>query len=465
METETPTILVAEDDENMSVLIREVLSRQGYGIVAVNNGNDALQAHRDHSIALTLMDIKIPGLNGLEALEKIRARDSRAMVIIITAYGSIETAVEAMRKGAFDFVTKPFDISDLEKVVSKALATWELVSENRSLRRRLKALTEPLQLVGGSDSLKRVKKLAERVAGTDYSVLITGESGSGKSLLARLIHQHSTRRECPLINVNCAAIPANLIESELFGHEKGAFTGAVQRKIGKFERANQGTIFLDEISTLELTSQAKLLQILQEQVFERIGGTQTLQTDVRIIAATNQDLKSLVEQGRFREDLYFRLNVVPINMPALRERRDDIVPIARYLLQRLDPGRNWLLTPESAALMRNYSWPGNIREMENVLKQTIVLLGSSDVIRPECLPQDLHVPAERGAVPGLEASHSGDWPAAGGSLKEMLQEVERQIIMQALSECNANINQAARRLQVPVRTLYFRMSKLNLPLH
>jgi two-component system response regulator AtoC len=452
---ECPTILVVEDEEHMSMLIEEVLSRKGYRILTVNNGQDALQAHQDHSIAITLLDIKLPGLSGLEVLEKIHALDHRAVVIMITAYGSIDIAVEAMRKGASDFLSKPFDLDRLEGVVAKALSTWELVSENRYLRQQLKVLTTPAQLVGNSKSIERVRQLTEKVANTDYSVLITGESGTGKSLLAKIIHEHSSRQRCPFINVNCAAIPSNLIESELFGHEKGAFTGAVQRKIGKFERANNGTIFLDEISCLDLTAQASLLHILQEQQYERVGGTRTLKADFRVIAASNQDLKQLVKQGKFREDLFFRLNAFPIAMPSLKDIKEDIIPMAQYLLQRLQPGRKLVIAPESAMLLKNYPWPGNVREMENVLKQTIVLLGDHEIILPCYLPYEIHSNAN------CITAHD-NLAIEGDSLKEILNNLERQIIIKTLNQCNSKVDLAAERLKIPVRTLYYRLKKLEI---
>lgn len=446
---------MVEDEEYMAMLIEEVLSRKGYRIIVVSNGHDALQAHHDNSIAVTLLDIKIPGPSGLQVLEKVHSLDNRAVVIMITAFGSIEVAVESMRRGAFDFLAKPFEIDALERVVAKALSVWELVSENSALREQLDDLTGPTQLVGNSHIMDRVRHLAGKVAKTDYSILISGESGTGKSLLARIIHEHSPRHGSPFINVNCAAIPATLIESELFGHEKGAFTGAVQRKIGKFERANKGTIFLDEISSLDLNAQATFLQILQEQQFERVGGTQTIKIDVRIIAASNQDLKALVKQGKFREDLYFRLNVVPIMMPALRDRQEDIIPLAHFLLQRLQPEKKWLLTPEAATLLKNHSWPGNIRELENVLKQTIVLMGDNETILPGYLPQELQ-------DNNFAAPNPGAFAIKGENLKEIMQDLERQIIEKTLRECNANINTAAERLHMPLRTLYYRVNKLGI---
>lgn len=449
-----PIILVVEDEEYMTMLIEEVLSRRGYTCIAVNNGNDALKAYNDNPIAITLMDIKIPGPNGLEVLEKVLSIDSRAVVIMITAYGTIEVAVDAMRKGAFDFITKPFEIDELEQVVDKGLSTWELVSENRCLREQLEALTGPTRVVGNSVSMERIKELVSKVAKTDYSILITGESGTGKSLLAKSIHEQSRRRSRQFIKINCAAIPTNLIESELFGHEKGAFTGAYQRKHGKFERANQGTIFLDEISTLDLTAQAKLLQILQEQQFERVGGSETLDIDVRVIAASNQNLKHLVEQGKFREDLFFRLNVIPIEMPSLRERKEDIIPIAHFLLQRLQPDKELLIAPQTAALLKNHLWPGNVREMENVLKQAIVLLGNNEVILPDYLPQEIH---------NKQSMTNNEEPRIKGeNLKEIMKNFERDLITKTIKDCDSNVHQAAERLGLPIRTLYFRLNKLKI---
>lgn len=435
----------------MCLLLETILKDQGLEVITASDGVEAIEKFKNHNVALTILDVKIPKMNGMQVLQQILSINEKAIVIMLTAYATIKTAVEAIKMGAFDYITKPFEVSELERVVQRGINVWQVVSENQRLKQQVKDLTAADYFVGDSAEARLVFEMIEKVAPTDYTVLITGESGTGKSLLAKVIHQRSERRNGPFIGVNCAAIPPTLVESELFGHEKGAFTGAHQRKIGKIERANGGTLFLDEISTLSLTAQATLLQVLQEKQFERVGGTAPVKVDLRVIAATNRDLRQLVAEGLFREDLYYRLNVITIRIPSLRERCEDLVPLAHYLLQKLSPQRSVMLAPETCQLLKQYSWPGNIREMENVLRQALVMVGNQEVILPEHLPAETFTPAY-------------GWKRSSDQLglKEMLRMVERDIIQQALKENDMDVSKAAVKLKIPLRTLYYRIKKLEI---
>jgi DNA-binding NtrC family response regulator len=457
MRLEVPALLIVDDEEHMCMLMTEIFTRRGCRVVCAHDGGTALDIFRNGSFAVTLLDIKIPGTNGLEVLARIREMDSRALVIMITAFNTVKTAVEAMRKGAYDYLTKPFDLEELEAVVDKAIATWRLVWENAYLRKKLQGLTDPGYFVGSSPAMRNLEGMVDRIAASEHSVLILGESGTGKSLLARVIHQQSPRRERPLVAVNCAAIPPTLLESELFGHEKGAFTGAIQRRVGKIERAHTGTLFLDEISTLSLPAQASLLQVLQEGQLERVGGSEPVKVNIRVIAASNQDLKSLVENGAFREDLYYRLNVLPIRIPPLRERHEDIIMLAHYLLERMEPGGRYMISAEAARILGRHEWPGNIRELENVLKQALVRMGDEEVLEPCHLPVELR--RFRPEVPdGIKLDLST------GSLRDILSGVERQIIEETYRQTGREAAAAASALHIPLRTFYYRVNKLGIPL-
>ena len=373
-------ILVADDEESMRWVLSKALKKKGFAVDLAADGDEALKLIRAHSYDLAILDIKMPGLSGLELLDRIREIKSDLLVVIMTAEASMKNAVEAMKRGAYDYITKPFDLDVIDAIVEKVNRAREMTSQVSSLKEELKERYQPDKtIIGNSSAMREVYKTIGKVAPSDITVLIQGESGTGKELIARAIHYNSKRLGKPFIALNCAAIPKELLESELFGFEKGAFTGAVERKLGKFEQANGGTIFLDEIGDMPLDLQAKILRVLQEKEVVRTGGNQSLTVDVRIVAATNQNLEEKVHRKEFREDLFYRLNVVPIQLAPLREREEDIPLLVDYFLEKscseLEIPRKQC-TPEALRQLSAYSWPGNIRELENTIKRAVIL--SSD---------------------------------------------------------------------------------------
>jgi len=402
-------------------------------------------------------DLKLPGMDGLEFLQAVKRDDARIPVIVMTDYGTVETAVEAMKAGASDYVLKPFSLEEMKLIVRKELDVHDLREENRSLREALGKRYEFKNIVARSGKMQEVLATVERVAPTNSTVLLGGESGAGKDLIARAIHQHSRRASGPFIKINCTAIPENLLESELFGYEKGAFTGAVSSKPGKFELADKGTIFLDEIGDVPGTIQVKLLRVLQDRDFERLGGTKTLKVDVRVVAATNQDLRAALEQGTFREDLYYRLNVVPINIPPLRERKEDIPYLVDHFIERFaresgNPIRG--ITPAAQKALMEFHWPGNVRELENIIERAVAL-SSGDVIDVVDIRLDLS-PMKPGAAP---AANAAAFPPEGTTLEQF----EDEIIKEALHRAGGNKSQAARLLGLSRNALRYRLSKMGVP--
>ena len=373
-------ILVADDEESMRWVLSKALKKKGFAVDLAADGDEALKLIRSQSYDLAILDIKMPGLSGLELLDRVRELKSELLVVIMTAEASMKNAVEAMKRGAYDYITKPFDLDVIDAVVEKVNRAREMTTQVSSLKEELKERYQPEKtIIGNSPAMREVYKTIGKVAPSDVTVLIQGESGTGKELIARAIHYNSRRLGKPFIALNCAAIPKELLESELFGFEKGAFTGAVERKLGTFEQANGGTIFLDEIGDMPLDLQAKILRVLQEKEVIRTGGNQSLTVDVRIVAATNQDLEEKVNRKEFREDLFYRLNVVPIHLAPLRERGEDIPLLVDYFLEKscteLEVPRK-RCTPEVLRHLASYSWPGNIRELENTIKRAVIL--SSD---------------------------------------------------------------------------------------
>ncbi|GAW93942.1 sigma-54-dependent transcriptional regulator [Calderihabitans maritimus] len=454
MAVETPLILVADDEEHMRSLLVEVLKRWGYRVITAASGAEALEQCRENQVNLAILDVKMPGMSGIEVTKRLKERYPEIAVIILTAYATVRNAVEAMKLGAFDYLTKPFQMDELRLAVEKALTMHRLTAENKVLRSKL-ALREKFDdFVGYSNVMQQVFQRVAKVAPTDCTVLILGESGTGKSLLARLIHEASSRHQERFVTVNCAALPESLVESELFGYEKGAFTGAATRKPGKFELAHKGTLFLDEISTMSLSAQAKLLNVLQEPKFERIGGTETITVDTRVIAATNRDLKEMVQQGKFREDLYFRLNVVPIELPPLRKRREDIPYLVEYFLRKFNEKfgvEPKTISKEALKLLMSYDWPGNVRELENTVKR-MVILSEGKEINTEDLPEHLSREAQRSGVTWEE----------GDCLDSIMSRIEREVIIEVLSRCNWKRTEAARKLKISRRSLYNKMARLNI---
>ncbi|OLD68170.1 MAG: DNA-binding response regulator [Candidatus Rokubacteria bacterium 13_1_20CM_70_15] len=370
------TLLIADDDPGLRQSLERTLTREGYRVILASDGNAALERLQAGGVDLVLTDLKMPGLSGIELLRAVKAIASEVDVILLTAFGTVEEAVKAMKEGAYDFLTKPFQRAQLLRLIRQALERRDLIQQNRALQQRLDDLLQQGAVIGSSPAFRRMMTLLEQVAGSSATVLVQGESGTGKELVARTIHARSARSRGPFVAVNCAALPETLLESELFGYEKGAFTGAAGRKEGRFELADGGTLFLDEVSDLSAVTQPKILRVLQEGEFERLGGTKTLRVDVRIVAATNQGLAQMVREKRFREDLYYRLNVITMTVPPLRERSEDIRVLAQHFLRVYAAKNNRRLegfTDDAIRRLEAYAWPGNVRELENVIERGVVL--------------------------------------------------------------------------------------------
>lgn len=442
-----PTILIIDDEDHMRWVVNKALTKENYRIIEAPDGETGLKIVAAETPDLVLLDLRMPGMDGISVLKQIKHDFPKIPVIVITAHGTIETAIESMKQGASDYITKPFDIDELMIIIKRSIEVKDLFEEVSYLRSQLDSKMNS-QLIGESMIISQVKDLISRVADSDATVLITGESGTGKEVVARSIHQQSGRKNKPLVVVNCAAIPESLLESELFGHEKGAFTGADAKKIGKFEAAHQGTILLDEIGEMPMAMQAKLLRVLQEKTFERVGGNNPIKVDVRILAATNKNIQNAIRQGEFREDLYYRLQVIPVNMPPLRERKEDIPLLVDYFLQKHDTNRRIQeISPEGKKVLQAYNWPGNIRELENIIERAIILcLGA--IITPELLPLNSL----------QESANSGglfNFPDDG----IVLEDVEKQLILTALNKAGGNQTKAAQLLGITRSALIYRMQK------
>lgn len=443
-------ILIADDEPNMIWALKKALVKEGYEIISADNGEDAVGNLKEDP-DLIIMDLKMPKMNGLEALKKIKEINPKIPVIMITAHGTTDTAVEAMKIGALDYISKPFDIDELRVVIKKALEYKSLNDEINYLKERLDEKNS--KIIYKSKSMEEALKLVYRVAPTDATVLILGESGTGKELIANEIHRLSKRNNGPLIKINCGAFAESLLESELFGYEKGAFTGAVSRKKGKFELAQGGTIFLDEIGEISEAMQVKLLRVLQEKEYERVGGESTIKGDFRVIAATNKNLKEMVDNNEFREDLYYRLNVVPIKISPLRERKEDIPLLIDYSVEKFSSqmGRNKLkINPKSLDLMIQYDWPGNIRELQNIIERCVILATGQEITE-DLLPSEIRIRNN------LVTSNIV-LPDEGLSLEE----VEKSLIIQALDKTDSNQTNAAKLLGITRHTLIYRMEKYNI---
>ena len=445
-------ILIVEDEARMRRLLELDLGEAGYQTFSAADAEKGLELLRREQIDLVLTDLKLPGSSGLEFLQAAKHLNAALPIVVMTAYGSVETAVEAMKAGASDYVLKPFALAEMRLVVQKELDVRRLREENRSLREALGRQYSYPNIVARSAKMQEVLALAERVAATPSTVLIGGESGVGKDLIARLVHQRSSRASGPFVKINSTAIPENLLESELFGYEKGAFTGATASKPGKFELADKGTLFLDEIGDVPPATQVKLLRVLQEREFERLGGTRTVKVDVRLIAATNRDLRAALEQGTFREDLYYRLNVVPIDIPPLREHKEDIPELVSLFLARLAQKSQKKvdgITPEALRKLTDFHWPGNVRELENIVERACVL-GTG----PWIVPGDIQI------------DHLPDRNTSGGAplLPEgkTLDQWEDELIREAYRRANGNKSEAARMLGLSRNALRYRLEKIGI---
>jgi DNA-binding NtrC family response regulator len=447
-----PAILIVEDEAKMRRLLELNLGEDGFTTFSAGDGEVGLKMLRENSIDLVLTDLKLPGMNGLEFLQAVKRQNAALPVVVMTAFGSVETAVEAMKAGASDYVLKPFSLTEMRMVIHKELDVRNLREENRSLREALGKRYAHPNVVARSPKMQEVLATVERVAPTNSTVLLGGESGVGKDLIARAIHEKSKRATGPFLKINSTAIPENLLESELFGFEKGAFTGAVASKPGKFELADKGTLFLDEIGDVPLAIQVKLLRVLQEREFERLGGTRTIKVDVRLIAATNRDLREALEQGTFREDLYYRLNVVPIDIAPLRERKEDIPDLANLFIARFagDSGKPVEgITPEAMQILVNHHWPGNVRELQNVIERGCALAKGSILA-----PADIHLDVR----PSKAASDGAGFLPDGMTLEQW----EDEMVQEALRRANGNKSQAARLLGLSRNALRYRLSKIGI---
>ncbi len=462
---ERKQILIADDEVNLRRVLSLQLQGDGYEVHAVGDGQAAIEALKEHHIDCLITDLRMPLLDGLGVLRHCGENHPDLPVILITAHGTVDTAVEALRHGAFDYITKPFDLSEIRSVVAKALRTGDV----RAREVQLEGLDQGrYRIIGASLMMREIYTILEKVADTTATVLITGESGTGKELIARALHDNSSRKGQSFIRVNCGAIPRDLMEAELFGYERGAFTGAVTSKPGRFELASGGTLFLDEIAEIPIDMQVKLLRAIQEGEIDRVGGIKPITVDVRLIAATNRDLKKEIAAGRFREDLYYRLNVVPIHLPPLRERRSDIPLLVDHFLaihakRFKKPASNF--SPEAREALVSYAWPGNIRELENVIERC-VLLSDGDVIEHVNLPIELRGnTSEPGLAPPVDEVDEGDATASGGlkaQVREATAKLERELIVKALAQTSTNVTQAARLLKISRKSLQIKMKELGL---
>jgi two-component system, NtrC family, response regulator AtoC len=462
---ERKQVLIVDDEPNLRKILSAQLSRDGYDVMTAEDGERGLALLKEHHIDLVITDLKMPKVDGMTLLKRALEEEPDLPIVLITAHGTIDTAVEALKSGAFDFVTKPFDKDEVRQIVGKALRTREL--------RGADATSVPtgggvrFGIIGDSQGIADLYAVLERVADTPTTVLITGESGTGKELVARALHEHSSRKDKPFIKVNCAAIPKELIESELFGYERGAFTGAVSSKPGRFELANGGTLFLDEIGEIPIEMQVKLLRALQESEFERVGGIKTIRIDVRLVAATNRDLKKLIANGTFREDLFYRLNVVPIRLPALRERTVDIPLLVEHFLVKFNERLKKRVEGVEAEAMETlvaYPWPGNIRELENVIERAVLFCDTQKLRASDLPPEIRGIPAMANislSEADLQAALAGE-----GGLKEhvkvAMSRLEKELVSRALQQTTGNVTHAARLLKISRKGLQLKMKELGL---
>jgi two-component system response regulator AtoC len=462
---ERKQVLIVDDEPNLRKILSAQLTRDGYDVLTAEDGEQGLALLKEHHIDLVVTDLKMPKVDGMTLLKTALEEDPELPIVLVTAHGTIDTAVEALKSGAFDFVTKPFDKDEVRQIVAKALKTRELRGADATSTPSSRGAR--FGIIGSSPGIAELYSILERVADTPTTALITGESGTGKELVARALHEHSSRKEKPFIKVNCAAIPKELIESELFGYERGAFTGAVASKPGRFELANGGTLFLDEIGEIPIEMQVKLLRALQESEFERVGGIKTIRVDVRLVAATNRDLKKLIAAGNFREDLFYRLNVVPIRLPALRERTSDIPLLVEHFLVKFNERLRKKVEGvdrEAMDLLVSYPWPGNIRELENVIERSVLFCDTNTLTANDLSPEVRGI-AALSNVPVTDADLQAALASEGGlkeHVKVAMSRLERELVSRALSQTNANVTHAARLLKISRKGLQLKMKELGL---
>ncbi|HQT98784.1 MAG TPA: sigma-54 dependent transcriptional regulator [Thermodesulfobacteriota bacterium] len=464
------TILVVDDEPLVRNLLADFFGSHGYEIVGAGDGQAGIDLLKQRKFDLFFVDLTMPGMGGIDVLREVKALDIRIPSIVITGFGSIPSAVEAVRLGAYDYITKPFNLDDLMITVNRVFDLMKLQKENTVLKKQIKEKYNFKKLIGNSRQMQDLHRFIGKITDTDATVLITGESGTGKELVAKTIHFNSSRMGEPFVPLNCGAIPRDLIESELFGHEKGAFTGAINSRVGRFELANGGTIFLDEIGELPFPLQVKLLRVIQEREFERVGGTRTIKVDVRILAATNRDLEKAVAEHTFREDLFYRLNVIPVHIPPLRERDDDVLLLVSHFIEEFCRRKRKPLVKvsrEAGDILRNYGWPGNVREVMNVVERMIILNESGE-IGVEDLPQRIMESRGNGAklhpvsavAPPADVPVPAQWTEAGVDLNGILEEMEKKLIVQALSKSGGVKNKAATLLGLNRTTFLEKVKKM-----
>lgn len=450
MSTPQHTILAVDDEPHMRRLLEISLRQAGYRALSAGNGREALELIQQQQIDLVVSDLHMPGMSGLQLLEAIRKQYERLPFIMVTAQGEIKTAVEAMKLGASDYILRPFELETLEIAIQKALAVNRIQLENAFLKESSQSAVTGL--IGNSVPMQSLKQMIQQVAPERATVFIVGETGTGKELVAKALHDASPRKSELFVAVNCAAIPVDILESELFGHEKGAFTGAVKERVGKFELANGGTLFLDEITEMPIQLQSKLLRVLQENIVEKLGGNRQIALDVRVVAATNRDPLQAVKEGKLREDVYYRLNVIQLAVPPLRERGEDVGLLADYFLHK----RQGKLSESARLCLQQYRWPGNVRELENILERAAVLAGSQ-TIQPQHLPADIAQPMAAATEASSAASDSNDL-----SIPHATEIIERRLILQALDHCQGNKTKAAKLLEISERSLWNKLNQYGL---
>jgi len=452
-------ILVADDEQSMREFLDIMLKKDGYKVSLASNGEEVAKLVENDLFDLVLLDIRMPRLDGISALKKIKAIAPETIVIMITAYASADTAIKAMKEGAYDYITKPFKVDEIKLIIKNALEKKNLQKENILLKQAVRDRFHFGNIIGQSQKMIALYDLLEKVSSTKTNILVTGESGTGKELVAKAIHYNSPRKDKPFVTLNCGAIPESLIESELFGHMKGAFTDAIATKKGLFEVADEGTIFLDEISELPLLMQVKLLRVLQDKEFKRVGGTEDIRVDVRIIAATNKELEEAVKEKRFREDLFYRLNVIQIKLPPLRDRRDDIQTLANYFLKKYSQelSKNISkISPEALQILMNYEYPGNVRELQNIIERAVALESSQDLTAHNLSSYLSEQPLLNKGAMDIEI------PSEGIDLEKMVEDLERTLLLKALDRTKGIKKKAAELLHINFRSMRYRLEKYGL---
>jgi two-component system response regulator PilR (NtrC family) len=452
-------ILVADDEQSMREFLDIMLKKEGYKVSLASNGEEVLKLIDKDLFDLILLDIRMPRLDGIGVLKKIKTASPETIVIMITAYASADTAIKAMKEGAYDYITKPFKVDEIKLIIKNALEKKNLQKENLLLKQVVRDRYRFGSIIGQSSKMLALYDLLEKIAPTKTNILITGESGTGKELAAKAVHYNSSRKDKPFVTLNCGAIPESLIESELFGHMKGAFTDAIATKKGLFEMADEGTIFLDEISELPLLMQVKLLRVLQDKEFKRVGGTDDIRVDVRIISATNKDLEEAVKEKRFREDLFYRLNVIQVKMPPLRDRKEDIPILASHFLKKYSEELNkniFKVSPEALTMLLNYGYPGNVRELQNIIERAVAL-GNGNELTPQHLSSylDEQIQTKRSAI-------DLDIPPDGIDLEKVIEEIERALLLKALDRTKGIKKKAAELLRINFRSMRYRLEKYGL---